>query len=188
MIGRKIEIPKREMPSPLMIREAREVEAATLVRLKKQVFAETDSLLQSLEDYDGDVEEERYLVRRYRNLENSVLILALEGREAVGFLTLQGAHLQRSRHVAQLGIAVRKDRWGQGIGRALMDQGLEWAEKNPIIQKISLMVYEENQRAIELYEKYGFEQEGLLKNEVLLRNREQMIHLVVMGLTLDDQP
>ncbi len=186
MIERKIDIRKRKPLQPLMIREAREVDAATLVRLKKLVFSETDSLLQSLADYDGDVEEERYLVRRYRNLENSALILALEGREAVGFLTLQGAHLHRSRHVAQLGIAVRQERWGEGIGRALMDQGLDWAEANPVIQKISLMVYEENERAIKIYEDYGFEKEGLLKNEVMLRSREEMIHLVAMGLTLDD--
>lgn len=186
MIDRKIEIPRRKALQPLMIREAREVDAATLVRLKKTVFSETDSLLQSMADYDGDLEEERYLIRRYRNLENSALIAAFEGREAIGFLTLQGAHLHRSRHVAQLGIAVTKDRWGEGIGRALMDQGLDWARANPIIQKISLMVYEENQRAIKIYEDYGFEREGLLKNEVMLRSRGEMVHLVAMGLTLDD--
>jgi len=166
------------------IREARETDAHSLVRLKKKVFSETDQLLQSLQDYDCDVEEERYLIRRYRHLDNSGLFVAMNGRQAVGFITLQGASLIRSRHVAQLGIAVCRDLWSQGIGRALMDYAIDWARANRFLKKISLLVYSDNERAISIYRAYGFVHEGVLQHEVYLTAADRYVDLVSMGLML----
>ena len=168
----------------LEIREARERDSGTLVQLKKKVFTETNQLLQSLQDYDCDVEEERYLIRRYRHLDNSGLFLAMSGRQAVGFVTLQGASLVRSRHVAQLGIAVCKDLWGRGVGRALMEYSVEWARANRFLKKLSLLVYSDNERAISMYRAYGFVHEGVLKQEVYLAAQDRYVDLVSMGLML----
>ena len=172
--------------SDMVLREARETDATTLRRLKRQVFSETHNLLQSLVDYDYDVEEERHLIRRYRYLDNSCLLLALRGRDAVGFLTLQGSPLARNRHVVQLGIAVQKELWGLGIGRDLMDRGLQWARENPIVRKISLLVYSDNDRAIEMYERYGFQKEGLLRKEVYIQESDTVLDLVAMGLLVEE--
>ena len=183
-------LPQRTRPlelislSDLEIREARERDAGTLVQLKKKVFTETNQLLQSLQDYDCDVEEERYLIRRYRHLDNSGLFLAMSGRQAVGFVTLQGASLIRSRHVAQLGIAVTRDLWGRGIGRSLMEFSIEWARQNRFLKKLSLLVYADNERAISMYRAYGFVHEGVLRQEVYLAAEDRYVDLVSMGLML----
>ena len=49
---------------------------------------------------------------------------------------------------------------GKGIGRALMTACLEWAEDNAQIAKIGLNVFTDNERAIDLYRRFGFEEEG----------------------------
>ena len=168
--------------SHLIVREARETDAHAVLRFKKKVFMETDNLLQTMDDYDFDTEEERYLIRRYRHLENCALYLALMGRETVGFLTMQGGALQRNRHVAQLGLAVTKEQWGKGVGRQLMEKAIAWGESHSQIRKVSLLVYDDNQRAIRLYERFGFKREGCLKKEVYLAERGKYVDLVAMGL------
>ena len=168
-----------------LIREARETDAHGVLRFKRKVFVETNNLLQTMDDYDYDTEEERYLIRRYRHLENCALYLALIGREIVGFLTLQGGALQRNRHVAQLGLAVTREHWGKGIGRQLMDQAVVWGRDHSQIRKISLLVYDDNDRAIKLYEHFGFEHEGCLRKEVFIVETGEYVDLVAMGLCFD---
>ena len=182
---KKPEMLADEDRATLRVREAREGDAAALLRLKQQVFAETDNLLQTLQDYDFDAEEERYLVRRYRYLDNSALLVAAEGRTLHGFLSLQGGALQRNRHVVQLGIAVRRAVWGRGIGRALMEGGLAWARATPGVGRVSLLVYADNERAIRLYEDCGFVREGVLRGEVYLERTGTYMDLVAMGLLLE---
>ena len=168
--------------SMVMVREARESDAHAVLRFKRKVFVETNNLLQTMDDYDYDTEEERYLIRRYRHLDNCGLYLALMGRDIVGFLTLQGGALQRNRHVAQLGLAVTRDHWGKGIGKQLMEQAVAWAGGHRQIRKISLLVYDDNDRAIKLYERFGFKQEGCLEKEVFLVESGEYENLVAMGL------
>jgi RimJ/RimL family protein N-acetyltransferase len=140
-----------------------------------------------MDDYDYDTEEERYLIRRYRHLENCVLYLALIGKEIVGFLTLQGGALQRNRHVAQLGLAVAREHWGKGIGKQLMEQAVSWGQAHSEIRKISLLVYDDNDRAIRLYERFGFEHEGCLRKEVFIVETGAYVNLVAMGLCFDGE-
>jgi ribosomal protein S18 acetylase RimI-like enzyme len=41
-----------------------------------------------------------------------------------------------------------------------METALDWAESSPILRKINLVVRHDNMRAIELYRRLGFVQEG----------------------------
>ena len=73
--------------------------------------------------------------------------------------------------MAELGITVAKDHWRQGIGRALMETALRWAESNSILRKVFLIVHHENRRAIDLYLRLGFEQEGLYSNLLYIEGK-----------------
>ena len=53
--------------------------------------------------------------------------------------------------------------WGFGIGTMLLDTLIEWARAEDIT-KVELKVRVDNQRAISLYHKLGFVDEGHLKN------------------------
>jgi L-phenylalanine/L-methionine N-acetyltransferase len=81
--------------------------------------------------------------------------------EVVGDLTLE-THptLWRRRHVGQIGMAVRDDWQGKGVGTALMEAALDLADNWLNLTRLELTVYTDNAAGIALYEKFGFEIEG----------------------------
>jgi putative acetyltransferase len=66
----------------------------------------------------------------------------------------------RRRHAMMLGICVAKAAQGKGIGNALMQALVDYADNWAGVLRIELTVYPDNARAIALYEKFGFEIEG----------------------------
>lgn len=66
----------------------------------------------------------------------------------------------RRRHVGQIGMAVRDDWQGKGAGSALMQAGIELADKWLNLSRLELEVFTDNAPAIHLYEKFGFIIEG----------------------------
>jgi L-phenylalanine/L-methionine N-acetyltransferase len=88
-------------------------------------------------------------------------LVACADGEVVGDLTLETYPTRwRRRHVGEIGMAVRDDRQGKGIGTALMEAALDLADNWPNLTRIELSVYTDNQIGIVLYEKFGFEIEG----------------------------
>lgn len=67
---------------------------------------------------------------------------------------------------------VLKEYRGLGIGKLLIGNLLKWAENNPYIEKICLGVLSTNERAIALYKKLGFVEEGRKINEIKLHDNK----------------
>jgi RimJ/RimL family protein N-acetyltransferase len=42
----------------------------------------------------------------------------------------------------------------------MMTRVIEWATQNPVIRRLELEVFTTNERAIHVYEKFGFQMEG----------------------------
>ena len=57
---------------------------------------------------------------------------------------------------------------GRGVGAALLEALLEWAAASPIIERVCLEVFATNDRAIRLYEKLGFVEEGRRQRDIKL--------------------
>ncbi len=88
-------------------------------------------------------------------------LVACAGGEVVGELTLWTYPTGwRRRHVGRIGMAVRDDWQGKGIGTALMEAAVDLADNWLGLTRIELEVYTDNQAGITLYEKFGFEMEG----------------------------
>lgn len=84
--------------------------------------------------------------------------------EVVGQLTLHTyPNSPRRRHSGDLGMAVHDDWQGQGVGTALMAACLELADNWLNLSRVELTVYTDNEPAIRLYTKFGFEIEGTLR-------------------------
>jgi ribosomal protein S18 acetylase RimI-like enzyme len=58
-------------------------------------------------------------------------------------------------------MSVDRDWRSRGVGSALMTEAFRWARWAGI-EKVGLTVYPHNQRAINLYKKFGFAEEGRL--------------------------
>jgi putative acetyltransferase len=69
----------------------------------------------------------------------------------------------RRRHAMLLGVSVAMGAQGQGIGTALMAALCDYADRWLGTLRIELTVYTDNERALRLYRKFGFEIEGTLR-------------------------
>jgi putative acetyltransferase len=88
------------------------------------------------------------------------LVACVEG-EVVGSIGLETSPARpRMRHVGSIGMAVRDDWQGKGVGTALMGAALDLADNWLNLKRIELRVYVDNAAGIALYEKFGFEIEG----------------------------
>lgn len=70
----------------------------------------------------------------------------------------------RRAHAAGVGMGVHDDHRGKGIGTALLREITDAADQWLRIERLELTVFADNLQAIRLYERFGFEQEGVLRN------------------------
>ena len=88
-------------------------------------------------------------------------LVACVGGEVVGNLGLETfPNRPRIRHTGTIGMAVRDDWQGWGVGTALLGAALDLADNWLNLSRIGLTVYTDNAAGIALYEKFGFEIEG----------------------------
>lgn len=87
-------------------------------------------------------------------------LVACMGEKIVGQLTLELNQRVRRRHVATFGLGVDPAYHGQGVGSALMHAMIDICDNWAAIQRIELTVFTDNQGAIALYRKFGFDIEG----------------------------
>ena len=99
--------------------------------------------------------------------------VAEAGGEIVGQLGVTGSGR------IDIGMWVRKDWRGRGVGTKLVQAAIDYARRHDAF-KISLEVWPHNAAAIALYEKFGFEREGYLRKHWRRRNGE-LWDSVVMG-------
>ena len=92
---------------------------------------------------------------------NDAGLVAVIQDRIVGSIGLHRDRPHRRSHVASLGMAVHDAYAGRGVGRALLAAVVDLAEKWWNIRRLELNVYVDNHRAIALYERFGFEREGV---------------------------
>ncbi len=95
-------------------------------------------------------------------------LLAFAGSELVG---IAGLHcgIGRRRHVGGVGMGVHDGWTGRGIGRTLLGEVIDYADRWLGLRRLELTVYTDNAVAIALYRRFGFVVEGTQRC-VALRN------------------
>ena len=106
---------------------------------------------------------ERWRKRLAEPAEGVFSLVACVDNDVVGQLGLHTfPNAPRRRHAAQIGMAVRDDWQGKGVGTALMQAAVDLAENWLNLTRLELEVYTDNEPAIRLYQKFGFVIEGTL--------------------------
>jgi putative acetyltransferase len=90
------------------------------------------------------------------------LVAVIDGK-AIGWGSLHPAENRRRAHTASIGMAVHDAYAGRGAGRALLGALVDQADRWLNIGRLELTVWIDNDRAIALYERFGFEREGLMR-------------------------
>ncbi|KAB0287121.1 GNAT family N-acetyltransferase [Vibrio fortis] len=86
--------------------------------------------------------------------------VALYQDEVIGNLGLEVCVNPRRRHVASLGMGVKDNFAGKGVGSALLQTAVDLCDNWINIKRLELTVYTDNEQAINLYKKFGFQIEG----------------------------
>jgi putative acetyltransferase len=91
---------------------------------------------------------------------NAHVLVACAGEEVVGQLGLYVCAQPRRRHVGDIGMGVRDDWQGRGVGGKLLAAALQLADGWLQLRRIELQVYADNAAGIALYTRHGFVEEG----------------------------
>jgi putative acetyltransferase len=100
--------------------------------------------------------------QRYAAHAGSTRLVAVIDGKAIGMIFLAREENRRS-HVGSIGMAVHDAYAGRGVGTALVAAVVDMADNWLNLKRVELSVYADNARAIALYERFGFEREGLLR-------------------------
>ncbi|KKM11838.1 hypothetical protein SY88_06535 [Clostridiales bacterium PH28_bin88] len=99
--------------------------------------------------------------------DDHVMVAEVDGRVAgVGGLHVMSG---KRRHVGNIGIMVGDEFQGQGIGKTIMKELLDLADSYLGLIRVELEVWADNNRAIHLYERFGFVIEGCKRKSVYRR-------------------
>ena len=94
---------------------------------------------------------------------NAVNIVAVVDERIVGQAGLQRFSGRRS-HAGGIGMGVHDEWRGRGIGAALLTALTDTADNWLGLKRLELTVFNDNTPAIRLYEKFGFEREGICRS------------------------
>ena len=158
----------------LTVRSVEGEDAAAYAACRQKTYRETYFLARYPEESEADLEKMRVGLAKCAesplNFEVGAFcaesplnfeVGAFCGEEVVGALGVSQVrpHL-KYRHRAMMGISLLKEYWGCGLGSFLMQIAVEQAATNGF-EQLELGVFEDNARAIALYEKFGFEKYGV---------------------------
>jgi len=88
------------------------------------------------------------------------------GSEVIGLAGLNVGK-GRLRHSGSVFLFVARDYHGQGVGTRLLETLLDVADRWLLLRRLELTVVADNESAWRLYERLGFEKEGLRKLSVI---------------------
>ena len=169
----------------LTLRSPDEGDAEGTLAYLRTTAAETHFMLRTPEEVTLTVDEERSFLRAVLDDSRKIMICAFLGSEPVGNLFVSPiGDRQKIRHRTEFGMAVIKAYWGLGLGSLLLREGL-LAAKDMGFEQLELSVCADNERAIRLYEKFGFEHRGRIKNAFKLAKDDYRDDLM-MGRSLKD--
>jgi RimJ/RimL family protein N-acetyltransferase len=128
--------------------------------------------------------QERTLLAEYDDAPNALFLVAEADGRLAGSLTLLGGRRSSNSHTAQIGISVREDQRSRGVGSALLETAISWADESGRVARLEILSYETNPRARALYEQLGFQAEGVKRAGV--RRDGEWIDVVLMALLVGE--
>jgi putative acetyltransferase len=152
---------------------------ATAIVVRRAEAGDSDAIWRIYQDesaYSGTLQSpcpsrEEWRRRLAEPVEGDFILVACMGADVVGNAGLHRFKQPRRQHAMHLGLAVREDFQGLGVGSALMKAMVDLADGWLNVTRLELTVYADNARALALYRKFGFAVEGTHKGYALRDGR-----------------
>ena len=157
-------------------------DAAMLLDYLKVTSGETPFLIRYPEECTETMEQEIAFLKRSIDSATNMMILCMVDGKLAGNCALSRHDRIKTRHRADVAIALKKEFWGLGIGAIMFDEMITSA-KNLGISQLELEVIDGNQRAMGLYQKMGFEIVATHPNAICLKDGAMLSeHVMVKKL------
>lgn len=163
-----------------LLRNPQERDVPGLLEYLVKSAGESEFILRSPEECGKYTPESelRWVENMNASENNAVLVCEVDGRIA-GNCDIRRHDKPKTRHRANIGIALTKEFWGLGIGAAMFREMIEIAKSWEGVTQLELEFVEGNVRARALYEKMGFRitgvrpdafrmKDGSLRNEYMM--------------------
>lgn len=151
----------------MMIREIKESDAEGFLHLLKKLDEETEFMMFEPGERSTKIEEQRNEIKGILLRNNETILVAEKNGHLIGYIGAYGGRYIRNRHTAHIVIGILQDFAGQRIGTKLFTELERWAYKHKV-HRLELRVMVHNERAIGLYEKMGFEIEGMKRHSLFI--------------------
>ena len=129
-----------------------------------------------------DEKEESIKEKIINKGKNQYWYVAEENGKVIGLGILMNHGNLRKKHVGVITLMVNSDYQNKGVGSLLMDKLINLSESLNII-RLELCVFRDNYKAINLYKKFGFKEEGI-KVKSALKNGEYIDEIMMARINL----
>lgn len=166
-----------------VIRKAAVSDAENILEYCKAVGAETDNLTFGAEGISLTVEKEREYLKSFTDSDKQLYLVAEENNAIVGTAVFSGLSKARLSHRAEISISVKKAMWGNHIGTRFMERIIDFAKNTAHTEIISLEVRSDNERAISLYRRFGFEKIGTFDGYMKVNGKDVSCDIMRLNLS-----
>ena len=172
----------------LLLRDPAEADAPEMVDYLKIVGGETDFLLCDENGIEGlTLEGEIDWIRATLAAKNTKMFVGTIDGEIVLVCDVRAAARSRVAHCAGVAISIKRSCWHVGVGSIAMQAMIDYARSTGELKQLSLEVREGNDRAIALYQRFGFVEIGRHKGRICVRGEYFDEILMDLDLTQPQQ-
>lgn len=147
----------------VFLRSPERADAPLTLEYLNTVFSQTRFLSALPGEKNITLEQEENWVQKQLDGQNSMDIGAFKDGTLIGMAGVVPIGSPRQMHRATLGISVLKEYWHLGLGTLLMRETISAAQRMGF-EYLELTVAAGNERAVRLYQKFGFSVYGTYKN------------------------
>ena len=144
----------------VLLRSPEKADAQAMLDYMRITSGETHFMARYPEECPTDVQWEcDFLDRITPHAKNFMIVAILDG-ELVGGCSVMAVNSHiKTRHRSSLGISIKQMACDSGLGTAMIEAALQQAKENGFGQ-VELGVFEDNARALHVYKRLGFQEQG----------------------------
>lgn len=147
----------------ITVRQAQLHDAEAILRVRRELIEEETFFISTVDEFRVTKEEQEKSLEQTKKQGGVTLVAEADG-EVIGFLSFKRSPMKRLSHAGFFGMGLTKSIRNQGAGKMLIHEMQQWGSKQEGLEKICLGVLSSNERAVHVYQKMGFVEEGRERN------------------------
>lgn len=152
-----------------IIRAIETDDARNFINLQEELFAENDFHYYGPDEQQLTVQQMKKMMTAWRKDKQATILLCILNGQFTGYLHIERQPSTRTKHIAEIRLAVKQEFTNKGIGTALLKQAELWSKKQQV-ERLEALITPNNPHAITLFERASFQKEGTRKNALKLED------------------